>query len=41
MPSYTELTTLQTEIEKAFSRRGIKKAVLEYMQTISECEPIS
>lgn len=40
MPSYTELTTLQAEIEKAFSRKGIKKAVLEYMQTIPECEPV-
>lgn len=39
--SNQELNETQLAVESAFSRKGIKKAVLEYMQTIPECELVT
>mgnify|MGYP003589656696 FL=1 len=36
--SKTELLETQLQVEQAFSRKGIKKAVLDYMATVPECE---
>lgn len=36
--TYTELKETQILVEEAFSRKGIKARVLEYMGTIPECE---
>lgn len=36
--SKTELLETQLQVEQAFSRKGIKQAVLEYMATVPECE---
>lgn len=36
--SKTELRETQLMVEQAFSRKGIKKAVLDYMATVPECE---
>ena len=34
--SYQELKETQIQVEAAFSRKGIKQAVLDYMNTIPE-----
>lgn len=40
MPNYQELKETQILVEQAFSRKGIKQAVLDYMNSIPEVESV-